>query len=159
MALAAAAINAIAIRAVMHGFLTAAARLKSMDDPLREAVTKVLAPSIRTNFEVGGRPAWTPLADASLEQKGRFGGSSRPLVFTGALEHAAGSVDSWDIRNNTAQLGNPLTGGIGYGIFHQEGTSTVPQRPWAVMQPEDERKIEDILGNWSFNTLLNAIPG
>jgi phage gpG-like protein len=117
------------------------------DDPLRECVEKVMAPSIRQNFDSGGRPPWDADEPQTLERKAKYGGSgvSGPLVRTGALRDAASSVEAWDFSSDRAELSNV---GVDYGIYHQEGTSRMPARPWAVIQLQDEEAMAEVFGDW-----------
>jgi phage gpG-like protein len=82
--------------------------------------------SIKTNFDVGGRPvAWKPLSAQTVHKKG----SSKILVDTGMLMNSTKySVDGMNVRiyNDTP-----------YGWLHQYGYGNIPARPWFLLQPED----------------------
>lgn len=114
--------------------------LNDTRSPLQQIVDEVMAPSIATNFEVGGRPGWEPLSPATIKT-----GGGQILVRTGALAGAASSPGSWSVGDDAAQLDGV---GIDYAYFHQYGTSKMPAREWAVIQPEDEARMEELFGDW-----------
>src|SRR5690606_29929622 len=60
--------------------------IRSFREPLKRAIQQVVIPSIRTNFDSGGRPAWEPLSEATLRWRQARGiGGTAPLIATGAL--------------------------------------------------------------------------
>jgi phage gpG-like protein len=129
---------------------------KSFREPLLRSVREVMAPSLRRNFEVGGRPPWEPLADQTIDRKSlaphRAGFVGAPLIRTGALMQAAGQINLWKIDKEAAEA----TGGPAYGIIHQEGWEFGPAREWAIIQPEDANKIEDVFQRWIDERLRGA---
>jgi phage gpG-like protein len=162
------------------------AKVESFEDPLRKAIKEVVIPSIQTNFDVGGRPKWPPLSDGTIEIRGRLGAgiSSSILVLTGALKKTMGEEGIWNVTSDTAELpGFPPN--VWYGIIHNSGfdgkgggqsakgksfqwivknaskdmpVSPIPARPFAVLQPEDEAKIEDIFMEWLGEKIEEAWP-
>jgi phage gpG-like protein len=135
--------GAALMRAAFEGLGMA---ISKFDDPLRDCIEKVMAPSIRTNFDVGGRPPWEPdepQTNIHRALKGERGGG--PLVVTGALRGAASSVGAWSFSTESAELTSTE---VPYGIFHQEGTATIPARPWGVVQPEDEDAMAEVFASW-----------
>lgn len=71
--------------------------------------------------------SWAPLKD----------GAGRPLDDTGALRRS--------VRLETKRLGFRLTSDTPYGAYHQEGTRTVPARPFLPeeqLSPGFERALE-----------------
>lgn len=125
--------------------------VQSFEKPLKRSVAEVMAPSIAQNFAVGGRPRWAPLANYTIEKKG---GGGRILVRTGALAASASSPGSWSVSSDTATMdGVPQD----YGIYHQTGTSKMPQREWAVIQDEDADKTEEIFDEWLLQEIEAAI--
>lgn len=127
-------------------------------DALTKAVKEVVIPAFRENFEVGGRPAWEPLDAKTIEQGGRL-----PLMRTGNLYTNAQNISGWSISDNEAQYnGAP---GAAYGLYHQEGTSKMPTRPWATVQESDEDQIVEVMFDWvaerlgdhGFDTFSNSI--
>lgn len=133
-----------------------AVRLESAKEPLTQSVEEVLAPSIRTNFEVGGRPAWAALADTTIYNRG---GSDTPLIYTGALEERVSAPEAWTVTRDTASF-NSMPDDVWYGVIHQEGTSddreTIPARPFLMFQPEDEDRVEGIFGKWLDKLIVEA---
>lgn len=160
--------------------------VSSFKEPLRRAVKEVVIPSIRTNFEVGGRPPWEPLSPSTAEIRSRLGGNytGRPLIKTGALFAAMASTALWRVSDVQATLPG-LPANLWYGYVHQEGyggkgggrsakgksfqqivasaskempVSAIPARPFAVLQPEDEDDIGDIFMEWLGDEIEKAWP-
>jgi phage gpG-like protein len=103
---------------------------------MRPAWTRIGAEAVRsihTNFEVGGRPPWTPLSPQTIAEKGH----SRPLIRSGRLMEST----TYRLTGMGVELENPTP----YGPLHQEGRGRVPARPWFVLQPEDELNFTAIL--------------
>jgi phage gpG-like protein len=134
---------------IVDAFVSMADGVGLFTDPLKKAISDVMVPSIGANFDAGGRPAWEPLS--SNTQHSRIGGI---LVATGALASRAGQLDQWDITTDTAELG--IGEDIWYGIVHQEGID-VPQREWAMFQPEDVDKMEQVFGDWMEEQVTKAL--
>lgn len=92
--------------------------ITSMKEPLTRAVKNVMIPSVRQNFQVGGRPPWEPLAPYTVQERG---GSAWPILQrTGALKKAATSFKIWTITDSAATVRN-LPDDVWYGKLHQEG--------------------------------------
>lgn len=97
--------------------------LTSYKEPLEQSIKEVMMPSIRKNFDAGGRPEkWPPLAEYTLHVKGHSGveGGDKPLIRTGALRRGASSFQIWDIGNTSATV-RSLPDEIWYGAVHQSG--------------------------------------
>jgi len=97
--------------------------LESFKEPLTRSVITVMLPSIRKNFEKGGRPdKWEKLAPYTLQQKGKLGiaNGDLPLHRTGALKRGATQFSIWDIGDNSATV-RKLPDRIWYGAIHQAG--------------------------------------
>src|SRR5215207_6343018 len=81
-----------AFGAVARGFLT-------FRQPLEQSVRSVAIPSIVENFEVGGRPPWTPHSEATelrREREGTLGGEPQDiLIETGRLFGDATRLARW----------------------------------------------------------------
>jgi phage virion morphogenesis protein len=134
---------------ILEALLEAASReMQDFSKPLRRSVYEVIAPSIRQNFDAGGRPAWEPLSEATAAMRGASG----PILDrTGALKESASSPGLWEISQTDALLpGLP----IWYGYIHQEGfegsgrAHAIPARPFVMYQEEDVVKIEEIFMTW-----------
>lgn len=117
--------------------------IRSFREPLQRSVREVLAPSLRENFDTGGRPAWEPLAPGTIRQKR---GNDQILVRSGLLRRVAGQLNIWSIDRESATLGSLPR--AQYGMYHQYGTDDMPERPWAVIQESDADAIELIFEEW-----------
>jgi phage gpG-like protein len=96
--------------------------IKSFREPLKRSIQKVIIPSIRRNFDEGGRPAWVPLADATIELRQSLHGSSGsgPLVRTGQLRSTMSQFNIWDVNDQRAILAH-LPSKVWYGAIQQAG--------------------------------------
>jgi phage gpG-like protein len=93
--------------------------LESFREPLVKSIKVVMMPSIRKNFDRGGRPepGWEPLAPYTIEVRG----NAWPiLVRTGALRRTASSFQVWSIGKTTATI-KSLPDRVWYGNIHQAG--------------------------------------
>lgn len=131
-------------------------RLKDLQ-PLMAQLGRHMMTSVRQNFDVGGRPAWEPLANYEVLPKGSRGGKTRriqgrigelhrssgrggPLVWTGDLRD---SVDFTPEAKDLVLWAKPNPNMK--GPVHQWGTDRagrgrnvrIPARPYLVFQPED----------------------
>lgn len=162
--------------------------IRSFKEPLTEAIRKVMVPSIRKNFDEGGRPAWEPLSAATLEIRERWGiGGDSPLILFGNLRRTATQINIWTITSKDAMVMG-LPPNVWYGAIHQagyEGTeapakgkdlsfkaqlarwggssgkqvASIPARPFIVLQPEDEADIEDVFMAWLYKKVNIAWQG
>lgn len=138
-----------ALTLVASGFDTMATSIKSFKEPLSRSIREVASPSIRENFASGGRPPWTPLAEFTIEKKG----FDDVLFETGALESKAGQLNNWTIDGIAGEAALDKLS-VEYGYYHQEGFVNhwtgkfTPARTWAMFQPEDEERIEEIFWEW-----------
>ena len=123
-----------------------AANIKSFRPALQEIGQKVVAPSISVNFQVGGRPAWRPLSESTIERKSRAGydSPSKILVATGAMEAAATNPGNYKVTDDELRAA-PF--GIDYWGFHQAG-SGVPQRVIMMLQSLDRTKVNKIFADY-----------
>src|SRR5690606_39821609 len=92
------------------------ADIRSCRESLRRIVKEGMVPSIRTNCDVGGRPAWAPLASSTLEKKR----TSQILVETGALRRQMGFINTWTFDREKAMIVD-LPQKVWYGKVHQAG--------------------------------------
>lgn len=139
--------------------------IRSFRVPLHRSVKQVMVPSIRMNFDSGGRPPWEPLTAFTIKRKN---GNSRPLIRTGALRRVASQINIWTITNSMALVAD-LPQSVWYGKVHQAGygggyegffdevigkqvnlgeAGAIPPRPFIVLQPEDVTKIEMVFAEW-----------
>lgn len=119
--------------------------------PLQRSIQEVLAPSIRTNFDVGGRPPWKPLVAETIAQKG---GDTDPLVRSGTLKSVASTLSIWHIGGGyLGDEGQAFVSDLGrafYGEYHQRGTpdNMPPKREFLAIQAQDMDQIEEIFADW-----------
>lgn len=145
------------------------ANIKSTKEPLVRAVREVMSPSIRTNFEVGGRPKWKSLESTVIEESQAFEKSGDwshkgrlPLTLTGKTKNAASAQARWNIRDGAAFFSN-WPGYAYYGIFHQLGYINartgrpVVAREFLMIQPQDEEAIEDIFLKWLEERVMRVV--
>jgi phage gpG-like protein len=142
--------------------------LKSFREPLKESVQKVVIPSIRRNFDAGGRPKWRALTANTVAHKH---GDSRPLIRSGQLRRQMGYLKIWTITTESAMI-TDLPQSIWYGKVHQaglgemrsftvknigtgaaetfteEGEGGIPARPFVVLQRGDLTKIQRRFDVW-----------
>lgn len=120
--------------------------IRSFKEPLTKSVRQVIIPSIRENFESGGRPPWQELDVSTIAKRIREGyGIWPPLTKTGALKKKATAAGIWTIDRSSAIMQDPK---IKYAKYHQAGTTRMPQRAFAMIQDEDEEATERIFALW-----------
>lgn len=114
--------------------------IRSFREPLTKSVRTVIIPSIRTNFVSEGRPAWRPLAPATVLDRGASG----PILDrSGRLKKVATQFNIWSYTRDSATI-TGLDSRVKYAAYHQSGTRKMPQRAFVVFQDEDEVAIERI---------------
>ena len=152
--------------------------IRSFRVPLHDAIKNVIAPSIRSNFEAGGRPPWKDLSKATLATRAREGTGDKILVRSGKLQRVASQLNIWSITSTAAIIGN-LPQEVGYGKVHQEGydrrsafikkarggafgttsdvissalgkksSPDIPARPFLMIHTEDEDAIRAVFVEW-----------
>jgi phage virion morphogenesis protein len=130
--------------------------LSNMRTPLRESVQRVVIPSIDANFQLGGRPPWTPLADSTTERRIRQGTGLKILQETGKLRETATQFSRWDIGTDEAHIGNwpanvKTRAAVAEGGASRAGkfrTSEIPARPFLLIQDTDAEQIDEIFLDW-----------
>ncbi len=145
---------------IVGQFVTLGANIRSYREPMTRAIKNVVIPSINKNFESGGRPAWTELAAGTIANRARDGFSPGPiLVRTGKMRRAATAFARWQLTRDTAVMGADFPSSAQYGPIHQiadsedifggvGNTAFLPGRPFALIQEEDQPKIEEIFVVW-----------
>lgn len=151
--------------------------IRSFREPLKKSIQKVIIPSIRKNFDAGGRdPRWVRLSPDTRRQKAFYGYSDKPLIRTGALRQQMGYLNIWTIDTEKAFI-RDLPASIWYGKVHQAGatfraasskstgvaattylgrslgsghgeTGVIPARPFVVLRRMDEIQIQKIFNDW-----------
>lgn len=125
--------------------------------PLEQSVRSVAIPGIVENFEVGGRPPWTPHSESTevrRSREGTLGGEPQDiLIETGRLFGDATKLARWSFSGDEAYISN-LPNRSAYGRFHQTGTNKMPERPWATLTTEDVDGMEDIFQRWRDGIVL-----
>lgn len=96
--------------------------IRSFREPLKKSVKEVMVPSIRKNFDSGGRPPWEMLAESTVLTKRIKGFSAGPLIRTGMLRKVATQINIWTITEETAMV-KALPASTPYGYIHQAGAS------------------------------------
>lgn len=156
--------------------------IRSFREPLHRAVKEVVIPSIAMNFAKHGRPRWAPLAEATINQRHSKGTGARILDRTGLLRRTMGQLNVWHIDTEKALIAN-LPSKIWYGVVHQKGVGdpnaladmwydpvlqrevnvgegagqiNIPARPFVMIQPEDENKIDAIFSEWLAERVMAA---
>lgn len=134
-------------------------KLSSYEVPFTRSVREVLAPSIKQNFNDGGRPAWADLKDSTVRRKGH----NRPLIRGGKgskrLSWRASAFVRWSFKSNTVEYEMPDVPYFRYqqiGFDHVGGTH-VPARPFAMIQPVDRDRVERIFNEWAEETINKAM--
>jgi phage gpG-like protein len=95
--------------------------IRSFREPLERAVKKVMIPSIQTNFDVSGRPAWEQLSEATWSTRaGRGWSGGDILLLTGTLRKTATQFNIWTITQQSATI-RDLPQKAWYGKVHQAG--------------------------------------
>ena len=153
------------------------ADIRSFREPLKRIIKQVVIPSIRQNFDSGGRPAWVPLSEFTLRRKAKKGQPSTPLIATGRLRRVATQMGIWHIDTEKALILD-MPPDVWYGKVHQAGhggsgggggktimmktptgmievpdfgdsfESSIPARPFIMVQKEDVDKMELIMSMW-----------
>lgn len=78
------------IALTVAAFNTLGVNVKSFKEPLKRAIKKVMIPSIKENFDVGGRPTWEPLSEETQIRKVNSGARFYDaLKWTGRLYRTA----------------------------------------------------------------------
>jgi phage gpG-like protein len=126
--------------------------IRSVREPLERSVRQVAAPSIGTNFDVGGRPAWEPDLPQTVDRKT----GESILVETGALQGRASQVGVWNIDGQSGEANLSAGAFPNYGIINQNGWRSGPARPWAVLQDEDQDAIADVFDRWVAERVAKA---
>lgn len=136
------------------------AKIKSLKAPLQEAVKTVVIPSIRKNFDVGGRPAWTELAEGTIQNRAREGYGPTPILQRSRKgRNAATAMARWVFTKEEAYMGANFPPSAAYMPIHQiadtedvftgaSGTAYLPGRPFAVIQTQDSTAIERVFAKW-----------
>lgn len=94
-----------------------------------DEIGNLLVESVHENFNAEGRPdSWEPRRDDN----------PWPILRrTGALYNSI----SYSVFGDTVTVDE----NVGYGTFHDQGTSRLPARPFLLIQPEDEQAIMDLI--------------
>ncbi len=91
--------------------------IRSYKEPLTRSIKQVMIPSIRKNFDAGGRPAWPELTADTIKIRGE----AWPILRrTGKLRKAATQFNIWDVSSTSASV-RRLPSTAWYGAIHQQG--------------------------------------
>lgn len=163
--------------------------IRSFREPLRRSIKRVMVPSIRRNFDEGGRPSWEPLSEFTLALRAKEGTGDKILVRGGKLRRIASQINLWTITPTSAVI-RDLPQQIWYGKVHQSGyggmgplllkhggdikkataefdkkivkgrtSPNIPARPFLMIHPEDELAIQAVFIEWLAERVVHAWPG
>jgi phage gpG-like protein len=97
--------------------------IRSFREPLTRSIREVVGPSIRENFDKGGRPnQWDPLAADTPEIQSRIHniGPHPILVRTGLMKRVMSQINIWTITGESAIL-KSVPSSIWYATVQQGG--------------------------------------
>jgi phage gpG-like protein len=140
---------------VLYALFSAAGdALSDFREPLTDSVKTVMMPSIRENFRAQGRPSWAPLSEATISRRQAEGSgvTGRILSKSTRLLRRATSFKIWNVTSTEASV-EGLGDDVWYGMIHQNGNATTPQREFIMVQPEDEEAIGRVFDKWVDSTL------
>lgn len=126
---------------------------RNLREPFERIRDEVVIPSIRLNFEVGGRTAkgrWEEIAPVTLARR-QSGWNYPPLTDTGQMSRAAVAKARFKIAANTMTYGNwPEKRWFGpvHDLVELAARAQIPHRPFAIFQPEDIVQIGEIMMEW-----------
>jgi len=108
---------------------------------------QILTKSVRKNFTSQGRPTkWQDLAESTKKKKK----GNKILINRGMAGGLMGSIN-YQSTNSDVRVGTPKV----YGAIHQFGgkagrnkKTTIPQREYLLIQPEDWQSITDAFGRY-----------
>lgn len=155
---------------VAEAYFATAERAQQLQVPMREA-TEIAATEIEANFDAEGRPEhWAPLAPGTVNTRVKadiagvggtesfklgtsefqsrifsgFASAVKILNRTGALKGAAVDPNSWAIGGSGQDTVAVLQDPTGYGGYHVEGTSKMPQRDYTYISEQAQEEIEEL---------------
>ena len=113
-------------------------------EPLVQSLREVIITSVRTNFNVEGRPAWQELAESTVRKRG----TSHPILTnTGALKSESTNEQNWTVTTDDVSL-TGLDSAVPYAAYNQAGTSKMPAREFVSLQERDMTEIERVFSEW-----------
>ncbi len=140
--------------------LASTSNLRSAFEDIRD---EVMIPSIRKNFEVGGRPRWEPLSlvtfqreggggrEAFIETSAGFTTGRKPLTKSGQMKRAATAKARFHIKSNEMVYGRwPEKRWFGpvHNLPDLSERAKIPNRPFTLIQPEDKEHITEVMMRW-----------
>jgi phage gpG-like protein len=134
--------------------------IRSFKEPLKRAIKNVVIPSIRKNFDSGGRPAWEPWSESTVEIMQKTGvKSSGLLIRSGALRRTMGYQKLWTITPTFAVLAD-LPQNIWYGKVHQGGYEGRSMKSLIAKHGGNRASaFEEMIGNISSGNTPRGAPG
>lgn len=142
-----------------------AGEIRSMKDPLEEAVDEVIRPRIRENFssESAAGIGWAPLSETTIQDRLNRGYDSGPILQrSGALAQAAQQKNIWKFSGQAGEaFVTELPQNAWYGIIHDQGLlePKVPARPFFAINADDMDEIEEIFGRWVARSFDKTVIG
>jgi phage gpG-like protein len=127
-------------------------RKLSFEKPLR-AVGLLLGAAARECFDQGRDPGGSPWAALKNPSARRGGGTAKPLRDTGLLMASLTAGASGNVQElSDARLVYGTN--VDYSAFHQDGTATIPARPFlGVNELTEDRIVRILLGHVEDNLL------
>lgn len=112
-------------------------------------VTEVIAPSVKTNIRVGGRPPFAPLAPFTIYMKQLKGQPLQPGIATGHMYASltpGGPDNVTEVTPDTVTYGTTAPGAHNFHYGLKENHQ--PARPFLLLQPEDMTKMGRMYNEW-----------
>lgn len=132
---------------MVAGLTRFAGSLRSLRDPLEEAVDGVLRPEVEEAFASEG-PGWESLKDVTIRDRRRLGFADGPILTrSGNLRSVATSKRIWEFDGQSGEAFVTDLPGAEYGFAHELGLG-VPQRSFMGVSDEGMDQIEEIFENF-----------
>lgn len=152
--------------------------IRSFREPLKESLVQVIIPSIQDNFHAEGRPKWPSLADATIARKGfsnilldsgkLFRTMQQQNIWTITKDylvlqdlpqkvwygkvHQGGATfgvrGGGGLQSTKKHMGYSLGGKAAGSGKAESDTGSIPARPFVMLQPRDQQRIESIFRHW-----------
>jgi phage gpG-like protein len=112
-------------------------------------VSEVIAPSVKTNIKVGGRPPFAPLSPFTLHMKQLKGQPLQPGIATGVMYASLTPGAPYNVTKVTEDGIEFGTDAPGAFTFHYGlKRNHQPPRPFLMVQPEDVTDMADRYKTW-----------
>jgi phage gpG-like protein len=130
--------------------------VKTFRKPLEQCVKEVIIPSMRKNFDVEGRPRWKMIAPQTEYRRSYDGYPTYPILDrSGKGKRSALAFARWKFTKDSTFMGGQFPKTTWYMPVHQSGLEGswaggegIDARPFALIQDEDQKKIEAVFVKW-----------